>query len=90
MQAIELQTHDDFLAQYNLTIDTSDVIEYMKKARRIWNSPYKKYLDGLGTFYTYVDFKNQFSIDLAEILTSDGFCYSFNIVDASELLKLEG
>jgi hypothetical protein len=39
MQAVELMTNDDFLAQYNLSLDTSDIMDYMKKAMRVWTLP---------------------------------------------------
>lgn len=88
MQAIELIARDDFLAQYNVSIDTSDVIEYMRKAIRVWDLQ-GKYDKNLGTYSHEMNFKDKYLIEFAEIITSNGFCYSFNIADAKDILKLE-
>lgn len=89
MQAIELMTHDDFLLQYNISIDTSDVVDYMRKAIRVWTLDHEVYISKFGEYYHKMSFKNLFFVELAEILTSRGFCYSFNIADASQVIKLE-
>jgi hypothetical protein len=89
MQAIELITNDDFLAQYNLTIDTSDVVDYMRKAIRVWTLEFQKRIKDFGGYDHEMQFANQFGVYLAEILTSRGFCFSFNVVDAQELFRLE-
>jgi hypothetical protein len=39
MLAVELMRDDEFLIHYNVSIDTSDIMDYMKKAMRIWWLP---------------------------------------------------
>lgn len=87
MQAIELVENDDFLFQFNVSIDTSDLMDYIRNTTRRWHL--NEYDWVLGTFYNNMDFKKKFSIWLVEIITYRGFCYSFNIVDAAELFKIE-
>jgi hypothetical protein len=89
MQAIELATGDDFLAKYNLSIDTSDVIEYMRKATRIWTLNDGDRPKDLGEYYHCADFMLKFKLITAEVITQRGFCYSFNIAEPSQLFRLE-
>jgi hypothetical protein len=89
MQAIELATGDDFLANYNVSIDTSDVIEYMRKATRIWTSKLGESDEILGQYHHWADFILQFKLIMAEVITQRGFCYSFNIAEPSQLFRLE-
>lgn len=89
MQAIELIVRDDFLAQYNISIDTSDVMKYMRKATRVWTLEFEKGHKFYGKYYNVMNFKENFAVELAEVITSRGFCYSFNIVDAIDLLRTE-
>jgi hypothetical protein len=79
MQAIALVTGDKFLIPYNLTIDTGDVLDYMKALLLEWFS--KKFL-------RMADFDDNYGIDIAEIIGPSGFCYSFNIVDPEVILNL--
>lgn len=94
MQAIELITKDNFLEQFNISIDTSDIMYYMKKAMHVWfdSDYYENYEDFEEKEYTYyneIHFMYRFQVEFAEIITSKGFCYSFNIGDASNLFHLE-
>jgi hypothetical protein len=89
MQAIELVTNDDFLAQFNLTIDTSDVVDYMRLARREWYIEDGKFIRPLGRFAHEFYFMERNKAKVHEVLTSRGFCYSFNIAPPSEVLQLE-
>jgi hypothetical protein len=89
MQAIELVARDDFLFRFNVSIDTSDLIDYLHKATLNWNPTTFEYTRESGSYTHYIDFMQKFVVPLAEIMTSRGFCYSFNIVDASELFHLE-
>jgi hypothetical protein len=80
MQAIALVTGDEFLAPFNLTIDTDDVLDYMLK---LLSRP--KQIGYLRDYH----FDDSFGIDFAVIVGSSGFCFSFNVVNAEELFNLE-
>lgn len=76
MLAVELMTDDEFLINYNVSIDTNDIMEYMKKAMRVWTLPlvnlniynsfkgiicvFSLILDCSNTFPTLVDTNTKF------------------------------
>lgn len=80
LQAFGLIIRDNFLGKYNVSIDTSDVTDYMHKLITDWMHP---------NYYNFASFLDRIAIDMAEVITAWGFCYSFNIVDAAELYHLE-
>jgi len=80
MQAIALVTNDKFLLSYNISIDTSDVVEYIRKLDRPMHG---RLFDS--EFY----FLEQFIVNLTEVFTHRGVCYDFNIVDSSKLFHLD-
>lgn len=82
MQAIALILNDDFLLSYNLSIDVSDVIDYIRNLTWKW----AKKDSGI---YQEADFDDYFGINFAEIIGPYGFCYTFNIIDAEDLFHLE-
>jgi len=82
MQAIALVTNDKFLLNYNITIDTNDVIDYIQKLNR--------------TFYNFSEgynpvllFLEQFAINFTNVISHHGVCFDFNIVNASQLFHLD-
>jgi hypothetical protein len=79
MQAVSLVTGDEFLIPYNLTIDTEDVLDYIRKLLLEWN-------DNLVS--KNADFDDKFGVDFAEVIGSSGFCYNFNMADANEIFNL--
>lgn len=91
MHAVEIVTDDNVLLQRNISVDTSDLIDYIRKASRIWTDPDVEVYENTGfiNFKHQVDFKNKYWVDFAEVLTEKGFCYSSNIVDAAEMFRLE-
>lgn len=86
MQAIGLMTKDDFLVSYNVSIDASDVVDYILQLERYWH---RNSIDDEFTFANQMDFSNKFSADMAKIVTPWGVCYTFNVVDAEKLFFLD-
>jgi hypothetical protein len=43
----------------------------------------------MGSYYHDVHFAQRYHVQMAEVITSEGFCYSFNIVEPEKLLNLE-
>lgn len=80
LQAFGLIIRDSFLGNYNVSVDTSDVTDYMRKLITDWMNP---------NYYNFASFLDRFAVDLAEIITAWGFCYSFNVADAANLFRLE-
>lgn len=79
MQAIALVTGDELLLEYNLTIETEDVLGYLRKLHLYFIR------DG---FFNHVNFDNYYGIDFAFVVGPSGFCYNFNMIDADELFNL--
>jgi hypothetical protein len=77
MQAVALVTSDEFLVQYNLTIDTDDVIDYIRILSIDWTKT---------TMTSYFD--DLYGIDFAAIISPFGFCYNFNLVEAHRVFEL--
>lgn len=86
MQAVGLVAKDGFLTNYNISIDANDVFEYIVKLKRLWHT--EKWETGVGDFGNKIDFADEYGVKLAEIITALGFCYCFNVIDASELYHL--
>lgn len=80
IQAIGLVTSDDFLARYNLTVETDDVLGYIKNLTWDWNS--RKLIH-------MIHFDDHYGIDFAEMIGPTGFCYNFNMVEAWKILYLD-
>lgn len=87
MQAVGLVAKDDFLTNYNITIDASDVVDYIVALKRTWHTD--GYNAEIGGFGNKMDFADKFGALLAEIVTPWGLCYCFNVIDANELYHLE-
>jgi hypothetical protein len=79
MQAVVLVTGDEFLAQYNLTIDANDVLDYMSKLKFSWHTSDNGYIAYFDDFW---------GVDLAEISGPTGFCYNFNMLQAEDFFHL--
>jgi len=80
MQAIALVTNDKFLLNFNITIDASDVIDYMQKLKREWFGE-----DYASNFY----FLERYRVNFTELISHRGICYDFNIINASQLFHLD-
>jgi hypothetical protein len=80
MQAVGLATGDEFLAPFNLTIDLSDVLDYMWNLTPVW----KDHL-----YRSDANFDDKYSINFAIVPWSKGLCYNFNLPEAENLLNLE-
>jgi hypothetical protein len=80
MQAIGLATGDDFLASYNLTTDTEDVLSYLMDLLPEW-----------GTRGTHQEayFDDTYSVHFAIVAGPTGFCYDFNVADPGSFLNLD-
>jgi acid-sensing ion channel, other len=77
MQAVALVTGDEFLADFNLTIDTADVLEYMGNLTWNWRK----------ISLPLIDFDDQYGIEFAQIVTPSGVCENFNLILANDLLN---
>jgi hypothetical protein len=80
MQAIALVTGDDFLVSYNLTIDTENVLNYLKNLLVPWDED---------SYVRKANFDDFYGVDFATTLGSTGFCYNFNMIDAQDLFNLD-
>jgi len=80
MQAIALVTNDKFLLNFNISIDTSDVVDYMHKLERQWFG---------NNYFPAVYFLERYAVNFTKVISHRGICYDFNIVDASELFHLD-
>jgi hypothetical protein len=78
MQAVALVTDDEFLAQFNMTIDAEDVVDYIRILSTEWTESL--------VLTSYFD--DYYGIDFAAILSPAGFCYNFNLVEAHRLFKI--
>jgi acid-sensing ion channel, other len=76
---VALVTSDEFLADFNLTIDTADVLEYIRNLTWIWR--------GIGL--PSIDFDDQYGIEFAQIVTPSGLCENFNLILANDLFNTE-
>jgi hypothetical protein len=79
MLAVALVTGDEFLVGYNLSIDTSDIINSISHLNFLWDE--MKLRKGF--------FMDHYAIDFAAIPGASGICYNFNMVDAHDLYHLE-
>jgi hypothetical protein len=95
MQAIGLVLGDDFLVQFNLTINTEDVSQYIKNLTWDWNSHnknltlYRTSQSKEKKLFQVVSFDDHWGGHFAEILVPFGFCYIFNIMESNELFNLD-
>jgi hypothetical protein len=80
MQAIASVTGDEFLVPYNLTMDTGDVLDFIRDLYTPW--------DRKG-FTNKAIFEENFAVSLTSIISHAGFCHNFNIANAEELLNLD-
>jgi hypothetical protein len=80
MQAIALVTDDNFLEQFNLTIDTDDILTYLEKLHMPWEIP---------GFTRGAHFDDFYGVFYAKIIGSAGFCYDFNMIEAQDLFNLD-
>jgi hypothetical protein len=80
MQAVALVTGDEFLLSFNLTIDTEDVLDYLKKLHSNWQ---------MRGYMRLAHFDNFYGIDFALVVGSAGFCYNFNMIESADLFNLE-
>lgn len=80
MQAIGLVMNDEFLLKYlidyNITIPTDDLMDYISK------------LNPKLRWFMQASFTRKYGINLTKIITPWGFCNTFNILDAKDLLNL--
>jgi hypothetical protein len=79
MQAIALVTGDDFLLSFNLTIDTGNVLDYLRKLLVPWKHE---------SYARSAHFDDYYGVDFATTLGPTGFCYNFNMIDAQDLFNL--
>jgi hypothetical protein len=80
MQAIALVTGDEFLVPYNLTVDTKDVLVYMRDLFTVWT------IDGISKSAI---FERNYAAYLTAIVSHAGFCHNFNMIKAEEILNLD-
>jgi hypothetical protein len=79
MQVIALVTEDSFLDQFNLTIDSKDILTYMKKLHTPWQ------VDSVTRDAHFDDF---YGVFFAMIIGTSGFCYNFNMIESQNLFNL--
>jgi hypothetical protein len=80
MQAVALATNDEILVHYNLTIDAGDVLDYMQKLTYIWMDP---------SFSKHAEFDDMYIVYLSLVPGPSGYCYNFNMANASDLFHLD-
>jgi hypothetical protein len=80
MQAVALATNDEFLVSYNLSIDAGDVLEYMKNLTYGWMDR---------KFSKYAEFDDLYNVNMSLVAGPSGYCYNFNMANASDLLHLD-
>jgi hypothetical protein len=80
MQVVGVVTGDEFLLNYNLTIDTENLLHYLEYLGFYW---FKTDLDNYATFDDF------YGIDFSLFNAPGGYCYSFNMVLADELFNLD-
>lgn len=80
MQAIGLVMNDDFLSNYlidyNITIPTDDLMDYIS----LLNPHFQWKMIAI--------FSKKYGMTFAKMITPWGYCHSFNILDAKDLLNL--
>lgn len=81
MQAIGLTLNDDFLLQFDVDIGAADVIDCIEDLTWDWISYY--------AYPPVMSFDDYYGVELAKIIGPSGFCYTFNIKEASEMFQLE-
>lgn len=80
MQAVALMTGDDFLLSFNLTIDTSDVLVYIKDLAYNWTE------HGVNN---EMFFDDHYQTTFAPIVGPSGICFNFNMVNSSRLFHMD-
>ena len=75
MHAIGFLINDDFLLQFNLSLSTENIMSSLNAVEGIWNNQQE------GSFI------QKYSLEFAKIITPYGFCYTFNSLNASDLLN---
>jgi hypothetical protein len=80
MQVVGVVTGDEFLLNYNLTLDAENLLYYLSLLGVSW------FDDGLSNYANFDDF---YGIDFAVFLGPGGFCYNFNMMETDELFNLD-
>ena len=80
-QALDLMMDDDSTLQYNATFESDKVMDFMR------NTLYEEFRSEDGRHIG--SWRGKFLIKLATVLTRFGFCYSFNIGEPEDILRLE-
>jgi hypothetical protein len=86
MQAIALITGDELLLNYNVDIETHDVINYMRNLT--WKWAYMEEKKELKTTLS-VYFDDKYGAAFTEVITPYGICYTFNNPDAQQFFNLQ-
>lgn len=77
MQVVSLVTGDEFLNDYDLNLDTKHFYDYLKNITFNWNDD--------ADASSHFDFNELIGVELSEVITSNGFCHSFNIPDSEKV-----
>jgi hypothetical protein len=83
MQATALVTGDEFLLNYNIDIDASDVTDYILNLTWDW-SAHRSYRNK----FTHIHFDDYWTVYFSELITPYGFCYTFNNPDPDQFYNL--
>lgn len=88
MQVIGLISNDDFLIDQNISIATDDFIEILRDFQV--TTMIMDYSDPrvVRNHFT-LDYDKKENVKLIEILSKTGFCYTFNIINVTDLFNLE-
>ena len=78
MQAIALVLNDEFLLQFNISIETEDILIFIDNLTYHLQKEHK-----------IVHFDDFFAVEFAKIIGPNGFCYTFNIIEPNDLFNLE-
>jgi hypothetical protein len=79
MQAVALVTGDEFLVQFNLTIDAVNMDDFLYELTWKWEKDINQRI-GFDDFY---------GARFRQILSFSGMCFTFNVAAIEEILNLE-
>jgi hypothetical protein len=84
MQATALVTGDEFLLNYNIDIDASDVTDYILNLTWDWSGIRTKIYK-----HSFLHYDDYWTVYFSEVITPYGYCYTFNNPDPDKFYRLD-
>lgn len=81
MQVVSLVTGDEFLNSFDLDLNTNQFYSYLKDITLD--------LKDKISYFKVIHMNIYLGVHLSTVITSNGFCYSFNLPDADKFFQLE-